>query len=99
MSINKRAESLSKRDKKVINRVVDYQTVFNSEEGQRVLQDLIDQGYVIRPTQVEHSEIASFVNEGKRNIVLYILSQLEINAKDLLTRLTSNIGEDDEIYL
>jgi hypothetical protein len=96
MSLRERAKKLSKRDQKLINRVTDYQTIFNSEEGKRVLLDLIEQGFVLRPTQVPGSEIESFVNEGKRNIVLYILAQMETNAQNLLNRIINSMGETDE---
>jgi hypothetical protein len=96
MSLRERSKKLSKRDQKVINRVTDYQTIFNSEEGKRVLLDLMEQGFVLRPTQVAESEIASFINEGKRNIVLYILAQMETNAQDLMNRIINSMGEVDE---
>lgn len=98
MSISERAKKLSKHDQIVINRVADYQSCFNSVEGRRILLDLIDNGFLFRPTNIVGDSDGSLINEGKRSLVLYILAQLETNAKDLLDRVTKSREEAEKYY-
>lgn len=52
----------------------DYQQLFGSEVGQRVLHDLMRHCHVMRPTFQANSERLSAFREGERNVVLRILS-------------------------
>lgn len=63
--------------------VADYQHVFiKTEQGRRVLKDLMLAHSFVRPTFSENAmEMAR--NEGERNVVLRILSLLNIDAQEL----------------
>lgn len=56
----------------------DYQTVFGSEHGERVLRDLMTNSYFWDSTaEVKMQEPhVTILNEGKRSLILYILGRL-----------------------
>lgn len=51
-----------------------YEHCFSSEEGQLVIKDLANQGYIFSPLPPKARDFG----EGMRNIVLYIMSQANI---------------------
>ena len=81
MSNKKSWLSFAKKQKE---KVTDYRSVFRTEEGQRVLYDLMKQGHVIKPTYVIENQQESNLNEGKRELVLYILHVLETDPVKLI---------------
>ncbi len=58
----------------------DYQSVFNSEEGQRVLEDLKQTCFYYAPTIHEIPHIMS-ANEGQRLVMLHIETKLKLTAQ------------------
>ena len=53
-----------------------YKTVFATEEGQLVLEDLRNRCFIKIPTPTEESPYTTYFNEGKRSVVLHIESQI-----------------------
>lgn len=51
-----------------------YERLFATEDGQIVIKDLANQGYVLSPLPPKARDFG----EGMRNIVLYIMSQANI---------------------
>jgi len=57
----------------------DYQKVFGSEEGLRVLEDLKKTCFYYSPTIHEFPHVMSY-NEGQRNVMIHIETQLKLTA-------------------
>lgn len=53
---------------------IDYKRIFSSEQGKRVLADLIAQHFVMRPTYVRGDPQGTAFNEGQRDVVLRIMT-------------------------
>jgi hypothetical protein len=71
-------KELSLIERKVA-RTMDYKRTFSSEQGRRVLHDLIAAHNVMTPTYVKGDAIDMAYREGGRNAVLRILTILETN--------------------
>lgn len=83
--------------KKKLDQVANYQFVFNSEEGKKVLYDMMKTHYVIGSTfSKDPYEMA--LKEGERNTVLRVLSILKIDPQKLLEDINKGI-EQDNLYL
>lgn len=60
---------------KQVAQVLDYQEVFQSEAGRKVLDDLMFRFHVLGSTNMQPG---LEYNEGERNVVLHILDQLAV---------------------
>ncbi len=60
----------------------DYQSVFNSEEGQRVLEDLKQTCFYYSPTIDAMPHVMAY-NEGQRNVMMHIETKLKLTAQRL----------------
>ena len=61
-----------------------YSSVFINDDGQKVILDLMDNGHILKPT-TGPTDRESAINEGKREMVLYILDMISYNAEDIVT--------------
>jgi len=61
----------------------DYKDVFSTEAGQRVLMDLVREGSFLQNT-FKGDVNGMLLKEGKRNMVLYILSIIKTDLSKLL---------------
>lgn len=70
-------------------RYADYKKVFSSEAGQRVVRDLIDTHYMLRPTYDAKDTNLNvvLVREGERSVILRILTILKVDPELFLKRL------------
>ena len=68
---------------KRLSKVIDYKKVFNSAEGKRVLYDLMREGHILGPAYYPNEPNSVYVNEGKRNMVLFILEKLKTDTVEL----------------
>lgn len=68
--------------KRQVDRVVDYQAVFNTEVGKRVLYDLVKHHNVLNSTFDKDPHVHAF-KEGERNTVLRILTLLKVDPVQL----------------
>lgn len=69
--------------KKAEQRNSDYEIVFGSDEGKRVLNDIVASSFVLDTTFDEKPSSLAF-NEGMRNGALRILSVLHYKPSDFL---------------
>ena len=78
--MKKRVESATSRS---VRRVKDYKSTFGTVVGNRVLHDLMNTHYILRPTlDVDNAHVTSF-REGQRDVVLRIFTILKMNPVSL----------------
>lgn len=82
---------------KTINRIHDYQEVFTSEAGQRVLDDLMKECHFLKPTYSPKDTASIHLNEGKREVILRILTLLNQDPHHVRKRI-EKIQEEEERY-
>ncbi len=70
-----------------------YQDVFTTVKGKRILQDLMKNHFMLDSTFDPDSPNVTSFREGERNVVIRILSMLNINPNLLLTEI-KNISEE-----
>lgn len=88
----------NKVSKRQVERIQDYQTVFSSVQGKRVLNDMMQTHYVMASTFSEQPGVSA-LREGERNAVLRILNILSIDVNQLRERIEQNekIRDDETI--
>ena len=87
---------LSPKYIKQLKRVTAYQEVFNSAKGKEVLFDLMRSHHMMGSSfDKDHAEHAR--REGERNVVLRILSLLQVDAMDLANKY-KQLQESEENY-
>lgn len=65
------------------DKIIDYKRVFNTEAGRRVLYDMMDRHFFLRPS-FHNSDVNELVYaEGQRGVVLRILTLLEMSPEDV----------------
>jgi hypothetical protein len=74
-----------------IQRVLDYQHIFLSEPGRRVLEDMRRAFYFYRSTHVPGDPHGSAYREGMREVVLKIEHMLTVDADRVVS--TRGVGE------
>ena len=78
-----------------VDLVIDYKAVFNSEDGQRVLFDLMKNNYMLAPTYTSSlHEMA--LREGSRNAILRILSILKVEPEELKKQIAVGMEREHE---
>jgi len=70
--------------------VQDYLQLFDSDEGKRVLLDLMDKGHILKPTSSTSGDRHSTLNEGKRELVLYIMDMVTYDVEDIMELIGTN---------
>lgn len=83
--------------KKKLDQVAAYQALFSSEDGKKVLYDLIKTHHIISPT-FSKNELEFALKEGERNVVLRILQIIKVNPQKLLEDINKGI-EQDNLYI
>lgn len=73
------APGLHPAAKKFVAKVSDYQTVFTSEQGQRVLWDMFSNHHMMSST-FNKDPMTMAMHEGERNVILRILSLTKMDA-------------------
>lgn len=86
---------MEEQKKKKVALIHDYIRVFSSDEGQAVLKDLMENSYLLQPTAA-NTEAISLRNEGKRELMLYILHNLSYDVKSLLELIDDTKNENRE---
>ncbi len=85
-----------------VSLVQDYLHLFDSDEGKRVLLDLMEKGHILKPTSSVNGDRHSILNEGKRELVLYIMDMVTYNVEDIMdligtqTQKTKKGGSSEE---
>ncbi len=76
----------SKRERKYIAKITDYQKAFGTPEGKRVLLDLINHtGFLNGSMKKDPMELAHM--QGERSVVLKIMSHLKTDIHELYRRM------------
>lgn len=74
---------MAKKKNAVSTRIIAYQSFFKSPEGKLVLKDLVRQHHFgtpgFDPNPIELARMA-----GERNVVCYILAQLDVSEEQLM---------------
>jgi hypothetical protein len=81
--------------KKKLDQVACYQAIFSSEDGKKVLYDLMRTHYIISSTFSKDRYVTA-LKEGERNTVLRILSILIIDPIQLLDGINKGIEQDNQ---
>lgn len=80
--------------KKRIATVSDFKNVFRSEEGQRVLYNILKRGNILSVSHNPGLPQETAFQEGRRDMALYILSKIKTDEKQLIEILDK--GETNE---
>lgn len=84
-----------KRARKPVDRALNYQAIFSTPEGQKVLWDLMSTHHIIGSTfSKDTHEMA--LKEGERNVVLRILQILKIDVTTLAKRIEEGLKNESE---
>jgi hypothetical protein len=88
-------DNRKKAARKPITRALNYQAVFKTSDGQKVLWDLMKNHHMISPTfSKDTHEMA--LKEGERNVVLRIMQILKINVDSLAKKIEEGLKEESE---
>ena len=85
-----------KRRQQRLDLIKAYKNVFDTEEGKTVLYDLLKAGHMIKPTYADKVHEADR-NEGKRELVLYILTMMETDEKRLVEMMQES-QQEEKLY-
>jgi hypothetical protein len=80
---------------KQLNLITKYKELFNSKDGQKVLEDLMKQSFMLRPTHDSDKSKADR-NEGKRELCLYILHMINYRESNLIRIIDKLYDEEKE---
>ena len=89
-----------------VTKINSYLEVFDNDEGKSVILDLMEKGHILTPT-TGSSDRESILNEGKRELVLYILDMITYNVDDIMNLIgnkekkntnNSSGGKNEELY-
>lgn len=87
---------MDKITKKRLATIADYQQVFGSEAGQRVLTDILYDCGIISSSYVQGDPHSTCFNEGRRSMGLKILEKIKIDMMKLKQQIDK--GDFDEYY-
>lgn len=98
--MTKKDEEKEKVVQKRIDLSRDYQKVFGSAAGKRVLHDIMARGNMLQPTANDTQGNIHLMdrNEGRRELVLHILAALKYSPEKLMD-LLDNSDEDEGDHL
>lgn len=85
----------TKRGIKEVDIITDYQVAFNTDEGKRVLYDLLMACHFFQNMMCNNAGQLAY-KEGQRSVTLRILDKLDTNAKDLLDLLEEAQKEEQK---
>lgn len=72
------------QEAKITDTILAYKDTFNSEQGKKVLYDLMKVCHLLQPSYVGGTPEETAFREGERSVVLRILTQLETDAEKLI---------------
>lgn len=90
------AQALISYAKARLTKARDYQAVYGSPEGQRVLIDILRRSGVLTVSHVAGDPGTSQFNDGARSVGLYLCEQLRWNEPELVALARLQTGEDLE---
>jgi len=90
--------SKQKSSQRIVDLTRAYQSVFSSDEGKLVLFDLMEKGYFLAPT-FEKEMHGAERNEGKRELVLFILRQCNMNMSNVMELIKEEENNKETYHL
>lgn len=75
-----------------------YRRVFNSPDGKLILQDLMEQ-HSITGTTFDPNPQVSALKEGERNVVLRVMSILDMSSEKVLEKIKEHSAKNAEFYM
>lgn len=78
--------------------ITDYKTVFGTDQGRRVLYDMMKTHHIVSPSHVKGNTDETSYNEGQRMVVLRILTLLKYNIDKFDQAIKQGEQENDDIY-
>ena len=82
-----------------IDKINAYKSFFESADGQIVLYDLMEKGYFLSPTLADSGDqYATARNEGMRELVVYILSEMKRDARQIYSFIKHNEDNKGEYH-
>ena len=84
---------------RVLAIVADYQRVFNTESGKRVLRRMMKECGFLTPSFVPGDSHGTAFNEGKRAALLDICNRMKLDIKKIEHEMTRVPIEDNEDYI
>jgi hypothetical protein len=63
---------------------IDYQQVFNTDSGKRVLEDILSYCHVLEPLLGSIDTNSIIIREARRDVAITILQKLNWNEKDFM---------------
>lgn len=82
----------AKGRRKALAKLSDYQKVFGDLIGKKVLRDMMQEHFMLKPTFVKGDPYQTAFNEGERNVMLRLLAVLKIDPKELEQRIQEGEG-------
>lgn len=89
----KRQMTEEDRAKKGVSKIRLYQKVFSGPDGHAVLLDLMSTHYMLR-TSYSKDPLEMAANEGERQVVLRILSMMNMDTSQLEERIKEHVREN-----
>lgn len=90
-------EIMEKRATLQVDRASMYKRVFETEDGKKVLYDLMKFCNMLQPCFVKGDPYESTHNDGQRSVALFILTQMNVDTEALL-KLIKQGEENDKEY-
>jgi hypothetical protein len=86
---------MSKRDLQRLDAITQLQAVFDSEEGKKVLYELMKSCHMLHSTFDPNPQEMAY-REGERSVVLRILNTLNVDPIQLLKRIEEGNQQEDK---
>lgn len=80
--------------RKKLDRIAAYQSLFATDDGKKVLYDLIRTHHILGTT-FSKDQNETYLKEGERNVVLRIMSILNIDPERFLKEVDSGIAIEE----
>jgi hypothetical protein len=87
-----------KKVKRSIANIQAYKSVFKSEDGQKVLWDLMKLNSFMQDSYVQGDPYSTAYNEGRRSVVLYILQKINENTQRLQKRYEEGMRNEEGLF-
>ena len=87
----------TKKEKKQVKLIRTYQRLFNSDEGKQVLYDLLRRSNVLSTSFNGMDYLSMAYNEGRRSLMLYILSRIDSDPEAMKQLMEKSIEDDNEL--
>jgi hypothetical protein len=93
--ITEKKTTARKAAEKYLGRVMDYKRVFKTEQGQRVLHDLMKEHFIMSPTYQKGDSMELAYKEGQRNVVLRILEVMDTDPQAIIKYIEGASNADE----